>query len=258
MKTDDSVVNIPQQSHHNDRTKTTIHLVSLAEPLDVSGGIWNTCMCFIREYFHKFRRWLKQAEARRDGEFVVPPFVRGEKGELMDLTERLALNRAKLVSQWADQILGTYPPETQVVWRKQKDRFANPVGVAILEAAENLFDVFLNWDDAEEVSKALDALVRIRSVQNFKPSQALSFVYLLKKVLREAYLDELAASGELRELMTLETRIDNMGLIAFDLYSQTREQIFGMRVNEVKRAQYNLLRRARMIVDSPAAGADER
>jgi hypothetical protein len=58
--------------------------------------------------------------------------------------------------------------------------------------------------------------------------------------------------------MSLETRIDTMGLIALDLYTQAREKIFQMRVNEVKRAQHNLLRRARMIVDSPATGADER
>ncbi|MGE4292458.1 MAG: RsbRD N-terminal domain-containing protein [Desulfovibrio sp.] len=176
----------------------------------------------------------------------------------MEFSDRLAQDRAKLVSNYADLILGTYPAETQAVWRKQTDRFANPVGTAILEAAQELIDAFLAWDDAEQVSHALEALVRIRSVQNFKPSQALCFVYLLKKVLRDAYLKELAASGELQALMALETRIDNMGLIAFDLYSKTREQIFAMRVEEVKRAQYNLLRRARMIVDSPAAGADER
>ncbi|MDD4731858.1 MAG: RsbRD N-terminal domain-containing protein [Desulfovibrio sp.] len=176
----------------------------------------------------------------------------------MDFTERLTQDRDRLVDRWAELILETYPPETQQVWRKQKDRFANPVGAAITDSARELFDVFLQWDDGERVAKALDQLVRIRTVQNFKPSQALCFVYLLKKVLRETYMKELGQCGELEALMSLETRIDTMGLIALDLYTQAREKIFQMRVNEVKRAQHNLLRRARMIVDSPATGADER
>lgn len=176
----------------------------------------------------------------------------------MSFSDRLAQDRADLISRYADVILGTYPPETQVVWRRQKDRFANPVGAAIRESAEALFDAFLAWDDAEQVSNALETLVRIRSVQNLKPSQALCFVYLLKKVLRETYRQELAETGGLDELLTFETRIDNMALIAFDLYDRTREQIFNLRVEEVKRAQHNLLRRAHMIVDSPAAGADDR
>lgn len=176
----------------------------------------------------------------------------------MDLIQRLTQDRDRLVDRWAELILETYPPETQEVWRKQSDRFANPVGAAINDSARDLFDAFLQWDDAECVAEALDQLVRIRTVQNFKPSQALCFVYLLKKVLRETYMKKLAQCDGLEELMGLETRIDTMGLIALDLYTQAREKIFQMRVNEVKRAQHNLLRRARMIVDSPATGADER
>jgi hypothetical protein len=45
--------------------------------------------------------------------------------------------------------------------------------------------------------------------------------------------------------------------MAFDLYSKDREAIFNMRVKEVKLAQSNLLRRARMIVDNTAKGAEE-
>ncbi|MEF2143918.1 MAG: RsbRD N-terminal domain-containing protein [Desulfovibrionaceae bacterium] len=176
----------------------------------------------------------------------------------MDFSERLSQDSAKLIDRWAELVLGTYPPETQQVWRKQVNRFANPVGQAIREGCDEIFGLFLAWDDAEKIGNALENLVKIRAVQNFHPSQALSFVYLLKKVLREAYLDELDKTGQLTDLLGYETRIDNMGLIAFDLYSKCREQIFDLRVKEVKLAQHNLLRRARMIVESPAAGADER
>lgn len=174
----------------------------------------------------------------------------------MAFLERLSQDRDLLVEKWGDLVLGTYPEETQAVWRKQKNRFANPVGNNIFDSCATLFDLVLAWDDACKIAEALDELVKIRAVQDFKPSQALSFVYLLKKLLRETYVEILKTDGGLEELMAFETRIDNMALIALDLYCKDRQRIFEMRVREVKMAQHNLLRRANMIVDITASGAE--
>jgi hypothetical protein len=174
----------------------------------------------------------------------------------MSLEQRLAEKRDDLVARWIDGILGTYPPETQKVWRTNKDRFGNPVGCAITDTAGALYDHLLAWNDAEAIKDSMDRLVRVRAVQDFSPSQAVSFVFVLKKILREAFLETLEAEGRLPELLAMEARIDNLALMAFDLYNSAREQVFRMRVDEVKRAQSNLLKRARMIVDEPAPEAE--
>jgi hypothetical protein len=93
-------------------------------------------------------------------------------------------------------------------------------------------------------------------VQDFSPSQAVGFVFVFKKLLREEFLETLDAEGRLPELLAMEARVDNLALMAFDLYNSAREQVFRMRVDEVKRAQSNLLKRAGMIVDAPAQAAD--
>lgn len=161
----------------------------------------------------------------------------------------LAERKAELSEKWADLVLQTYPKETQKIWGRQKDRFQNPVGAAIIEATRELFDHMLDWQDAEKIAEGLDTLIRIRSVQDFSPSQAISFVFLLKKLLRDEFFKPMKAEGTLDDLLRFEAKVDNLAMMSFDIYSKGREQIYRLRVDEVKRAQSNLLRRAGMIVD---------
>lgn len=171
----------------------------------------------------------------------------------MSLVEAIAARQAELAQKWADLILGTYPAQTQSVWKSNRDRFTNPVGHSILTSASELIPQLLTWNDAEAVAKSLETLVKIRAVQDFTPAQAISFVFLLKKVLRECFVEELSARGALQELLAMETRVDNMASIAFDLYVRSRDKISRMRVEEIKRAHVSIVRRANMLKKDVAA-----
>lgn len=171
----------------------------------------------------------------------------------MGLHEAIAERKDELAGKWADLILATYPAETQVVWRKNRNEFTNPVCHSITDATSKLIPLLLEWNDAEAVARALDMLVKIRAVQDFSPSQALSFVFLLKKLLRQEFAEALASRGELAELLAFETRVDNLAVMAFDLYVASRDQIALMRVEEVKRAHKNIVRRANLMKSDVAA-----
>lgn len=164
----------------------------------------------------------------------------------------LAARKADLSKGWAELILRTYPKETQKVWTKQRDRFQNPVGAAILEATGDLIDLVIDWKDAGGIAASLDKLIRIRAVQDFTPSQAIGFVFLLKKLIRDEFFKDMEKDGTLAELLRFEARIDNLALMSFDIYTKSRDEVFRLRVEEVKRSQSNLLKRARMIVDVTA------
>lgn len=175
----------------------------------------------------------------------------------MSMERRIAEHKTELAEKWAEMILGTYPPETQKVWKNNVNRFSNPVGTTIREAAEELVGLLLSWEDANAICCALEQLVKIRSVQDFSPSQALSFVFLFKKLLRDEFFKDMKKSGELEDLLRFEAKVDNLMLMAFDIYSKSREQVYKMRVEEVKRAQHTLLKKARMIVDVTANEVEE-
>lgn len=175
----------------------------------------------------------------------------------MGMEERLGADRETLAEKWVDAILGSYPEETRRIWKTGGNTFANPVGETITRCVGEFIDHLIRWDDAEAMADSLDRLIRIRSVQEFSPSQALSFLFLFKKVLREAYFKEMEKKGELADLLRFEAKLDNMAMMAFDIYSKTREELFAMRVDEVKRAHRNIVRRANCVSDVTAGKAEE-
>jgi hypothetical protein len=152
-----------------------------------------------------------------------------------------------IIKRWIDLTVDTYPPESGSFLRNQKDQFANPVGAAIAQGAEALFD----WvtGDSKEYSpllvRRLDDIVRIRAVQQFSPSNAVAFVFLLKKCIRDVLSKKhLKDSGHLGELLEIESRIDSLALTAFDMYMKCREKLFEMRAMEIRNRTSRILERA--------------
>jgi hypothetical protein len=98
--------------------------------------------------------------------------------------------------------------------------------------------------EIEEILAALDEIIRIRALQDCSPSQALAFVFLLKNVIREELAEELEQQNLVAELQDLESRIDGLALLGFDVYSKRREKIYEIRANEMKGRVSLLLRKA--------------
>jgi len=153
-------------------------------------------------------------------------------------------------------ILETYPTETQRFLRKQKDRFDNPVAYEMRQGAEGLFQELLEGIDPAKISPFLDRIIRIKAVQDFSPSQALTFIFLLKKVIREELKSEIRENQLSEELLKFESRIDKLALIAFDIYMKCRENVYELRVSETKRMLYGLLKKANLICEVPEQEPD--
>lgn len=161
--------------------------------------------------------------------------------------------KAAILSGWSDLIFKGYPPDTATFLQRQKDQFANPVGHAVLEATETLYEELLaGMDSADlklEKSRAfLDNLIRIRAVQDFTPSGAISFVFALKQTLRRQ-IEEAGDEKEslLAELPGFESLIDNLALFSFDIYMHCREKLYQISADEVKRSTFRLLEMANLI-----------
>ncbi len=148
------------------------------------------------------------------------------KAEDPPLLEALAPRKEAVVGEWLARTLRTYPDHTARFLLQDPDPFRNPVGQAFKHGLPALFDELTGAMDAARIHSVLDELVRIRAVQDFTPSQAVGFVFLLKEVLRE--------QGPMPD--ELEGRIDRLALAAFDLYAECREKITQIRVAEARRA----------------------
>ena len=169
----------------------------------------------------------------------------------MSLEKLLPDRRSTIIKKWRDLIIGSYPVDTRRFLKKEKNRFSNPVGQTIAEDVETLYDELTGGNDTNKISSSLDNIIRIRAIQDFKPSQAVGFLLGLKKLIK----DELGEEGReieiQQEMERLEERIDNAALLAFDIYSKCRQKLYELRVNETKNQVARLLKRANLTVEIP-------
>ncbi|MCH5276608.1 MAG: RsbRD N-terminal domain-containing protein [Desulfovibrionaceae bacterium] len=179
----------------------------------------------------------------------------------MSITELCHERRATLLPRWTELFFAAYPLSSPGFLRTQPDPFANPVGRIVREALPVLFDAVAGGDaDPDAVNRALADLMRLRAVQDMPPSQAIGPIFLLKTLLREVVLPEVPRQGSgdaghsgaaalLDEYLAAESRVDSLGLMALDLYAGDREQVFNLRVEEIKRSQSQLVRWATLRQD---------
>jgi hypothetical protein len=140
----------------------------------------------------------------------------------MDLKSLLQEKKASIVKKWRDVVLSTYPEQSQKFLRKQKDAIANPVGRRIIEGIESLYDEVVDEADSRKISLFLDELA--------------------KEILQNGISEEWAA---------FEIRLDGLALLCFDVYSECRQKLFDIRVNEVRNQSHRLLKMAGLAYDLP-------
>lgn len=185
---------------------------------------------------------------------TLPPLLVSR--HYMSLQKLLEENKSVILSRWFNSILETYPADTKQFLRTKKDQFDNPVAHRISSGIEGIFSQILNEAEGKEVSPFLDKIIRVRAVQDFNPSQAVAFIFDLKRLVREE-LGEDVREGQLsEELWKFELEIDRMGLLALDIYMKCREEIYELRVNEVKRSVSRLIERANKICGIPGKEGD--
>jgi len=160
------------------------------------------------------------------------------------ITEILNNKKEAIVRNWIDLILNSYPAEAANFLKLKKNQFGNPIGHTITINAEKIFDELINDCDFEKIKFLLDEIIKIRAVQSFSPSQALGFLFDLKKTIRDEFSAELAEKAISDELSKLDLLIDQMVLIGFDLYMGSREKVFKIRVNEIKSKSYKAIETA--------------
>jgi hypothetical protein len=169
----------------------------------------------------------------------------------MDLKAHLIEKKSIVLKKWFDAIADTYAKDTAGFLKKQKAQFTNPVGYTLAEGIEGLYDGLLKGLIHDEVFRFLDSIIRIRAIQDFTPSEAVSFIYQLKKVIRQELGSEvLTQQGIIEELAAFDSSIDDLALFSFDLFMKCREKIYEIKANEARSMTFRLLQQARLIVDN--------
>ena len=173
----------------------------------------------------------------------------------MEFAALLEKKKEAIVNAWFEQVIQTYAPDTAMFYQNQKDAFANPVGSTTKQSLVGLFTALLDRQENESLADIIDPLIRIRAVQNFTPSQAAGFVFSLKPIVRN-YFRKNHKKLQIDELLDVESRIDRLALIGFDVFMACREKIYSMKTNVERDKIYKAFARAGLIEEVPADEPD--
>ncbi len=185
------------------------------------------------------------------------PIASGRRGEPSEVgrggwgvsdLDVLRGRRLELVARWCEAMFASYPEASGRFYATERDPFRNPVGATLRSSAATLVDAVLAGEWGEGAEAALDAVVRLRSVQGFSPSQAVGFVRQLKECVRQLLADSEEVGPAV--LSALDERIDALLLRSFDRFVACRDRLHELKEREVKARVHTLLQRAGML-DEP-------
>ena len=169
----------------------------------------------------------------------------------MKLKGLLEEKKSAILTKWFDAIIETYPTDSSGFLKNKKERFANPVGHVFTQGIEDILDALIERADIAEVLPFLDDIIKVRAIQDFTPSKAMSFVFLLKKVVREELVKEIRQNQVSEALLEFESIIDELALLSFDKYIKYREKIYKLKTDELKRQSFRLLKKAKLMSEIP-------
>ena len=162
----------------------------------------------------------------------------------MTLQDLLVQKKTAILKRWFNKIIKTYPPDASKFLKDVRDPFANPVGSAVSQGIEGLYTGLVEGTTSEEASSFLDHIIRVRAIQEFSPSEAVGFVFFLREAIREELKKEAGDERISRELSALDSRIDGLALLSFDIYMKCREKLYELKSNELRNRTLKLLERS--------------
>ncbi len=153
----------------------------------------------------------------------------------LEIYKSLDENRQPILSKWQLAAMRSYANHDGLIGQKQAGRFSNPIAFVIEKSTEEMLDWLIKVESNLDLFTPLQEICRLKAIQDFKPAEALTFIFALKEIIREQLEDENETTYWAVELLDVDKRIDEIGLLAFDIYSDCRAKIYELRMNEIKR-----------------------
>lgn len=161
----------------------------------------------------------------------------------MTIVKALEKDKKRICERWIKLVIENYPADSSKFLSVGNSRFSNPIGHIIQENIPIIFDEILKGEPTDDLKSGLEAIVRLRAVQEFSASQSVGFVFQLKTIVRESFKDIAGKSGNMSDLLEFESMIDGTALIAFDIYMEMKKKIYEIKSNEQKKTFSKMVER---------------
>lgn len=155
----------------------------------------------------------------------------------MELKNILEENKKVIREKWALAVIETYEAYAVKFLRRTNNQFKNPVGHTIEKGIGELFDYLINDSGSNELPPTVIDLVKIRAVQDMPPSKAVSFIFIIKKIINELFVTN-EHNGLIEQIEAFEASIDQTALAIFDVYMDAKQKLFDIKIREIKSGMF--------------------
>ena len=153
----------------------------------------------------------------------------------MTLKDLLAENKNLILQRWFDRLLEDYPPEARGFLRENKSPYSNPIGFTLRKGMEGVLAVVLEPGSGGAVRAILEPVMKVRAVENLSLPQGGKFILPLREVIAEVVKEAAREEDSGQERLDLNSRITHLALLAMNLYSECRERVNRLRIEERER-----------------------
>ena len=140
-----------------------------------------------------------------------------------------------------------YPEEGRKKIGAKTDQFANPMKHTYLGAIDKLISYLAGSEEFKDHEVYLAEMIQVTAIQAMAPSEALAFIPKFKITARELFKD-LEAS----EFTKLDAQLDALLLDAINVYVRCRERLYEVKLAELKRNNYMIMRQSGILKEHPA------
>ncbi len=147
----------------------------------------------------------------------------------------LLLRKEIILEKWIKLILDGYQAEGARFFTENDNPFQNPVGTKTKSESELILSQILGEMDLAVLEISLEKIIKIRAIQEFSASEAVSFLFFLKQVINEELKADECKDIQTADVLIIHERIDKTILMAFDIYMNNRERISQIKINEIKK-----------------------
>ena len=152
----------------------------------------------------------------------------------LTINQTLQEKKQQILSRWQSSAF-SYQNQDLLRGQKQDGRFSNPIAYVIDKNTREIYEWLIKDEKDMDLFTPLEEICRFRAVQDIKPAEALRFIYALKQIIRDELMDEIQNSDVKAQLWDVDQRIDEIGLLAFNIFSDYRARIYEIRIDEIKR-----------------------
>ncbi len=157
----------------------------------------------------------------------------------MQIGKIILRQKQSIITQWRQSIIGSYPAESGSYLLENKNKFANPIGFTLANSLPVIVDAVIDGCLSADAKKSLDDIIKIRAVQEFKPSEAIGFVASLRAIV----LSEISDEANLSDFLHTEKIFNEINDYTINTYVCFKEKIYDIKANEQLRTFEKMVER---------------